>query len=77
LPPHQPAEFLGDKTYVTVILRLLLGRHGQLEHGEVVDIDGTSQGRFKGWRGLTSTLRRWAASQHAEVNADPPTAEGD
>jgi hypothetical protein len=57
--------------YVTVILRLLLGRQGRLEHGEVVDVDGTLRGRFNNWRGLTSTLRGWLASRERKGPAEP------
>jgi hypothetical protein len=64
-------ELLADKLYVTVILRLLLGHKGRLEQGEVVDLDGNSQGRFKDWNGLTRTLRSWIASR--EQNHRDPT----
>jgi hypothetical protein len=56
---------------VTVILRLLLGRHGRLEHGEVVDVDGVPRARFKDWRGLTSALRDWLASREPSGPAEP------
>ncbi len=54
---------LADRSYVTVILRLLLGRQGGLEQGEVVDIDGNSHGRFKDWNGLTRALRAWLSTR--------------
>jgi hypothetical protein len=44
--------------YVTVIVRLLVDRAGHLDHGEVVDAQGTVRGRFKDWSGLVSAVRR-------------------
>jgi hypothetical protein len=64
-PPRH--DVLADKPYVTVILRLLLGHHGRLEHGEVVDVDGNAQGRFKDWNGLTRKLRRWLATREPDA----------
>jgi len=55
-------ERLSDKFQVTVVLRLLLGQRRQLEQGELVDLEGTTRGRFKDWRGLTKALRSWIAS---------------
>ena len=54
---------LSEKRHVTVILRLVLDARGRLEHGEIVEAEGTLRGRFVGWRGLTRTLRAWLASQ--------------
>ena len=61
--PPLPTELLADKLYVSVILRLLLGRSGRLEHGELVDLDGNSQGRFTNFRELTTALRAWIATR--------------
>jgi hypothetical protein len=44
--------------YVTVIVRLLVDRQGHLEHGEVVDAQGTVRGRFDKWSGLVPAVRR-------------------
>ena len=73
LPPVR-GDLLADKRYVTVFLRLLLGRHGRLEHGELVDLDGVSHGRFTNFRELTSTLRAWIATR--ERQGPPQPEEG-
>jgi hypothetical protein len=44
--------------YVTLVVRLLVDRSGRLDHGEVVDTQGTVRGRFKDWSGLLSAVRR-------------------
>ena len=51
-------EALGEGSYVTVIVRLLVDRQGYLDHGEVVDTQGTVRGRFKDWTGLLPVMRR-------------------
>jgi hypothetical protein len=52
-----------DKRQVTLILRLVLDAHGRLQHGEALDTQARSQGRFVGWCGLTRTVREWLACQ--------------
>ena len=59
VPPPPTESELADKRLVTAILRLVLDRHGRLLHGEVVDVQSRSHGRFIGWRGLTQALRTW------------------
>ena len=55
-----PAEnHLADRRYVSVVLRLVLDRHGQMIHGEVVGDATTRPTRFSGWRGLTRALQAW------------------
>ena len=63
-------DFLADKLYVTVILRLLVGRQGRLAQGDVVDVDGQVHGHFKDWNGLTRVVRAWLASRD-EHSGDP------
>jgi len=48
---------------MTLVLRLVLGRRERLVHGEVVDVDGISQGRFAGWRELIRLVRSYLTSQ--------------
>ena len=43
MPASPPDDRLANQRYVTVILRLLLDRHGQLVRGEV---GGTEDGRW-------------------------------
>lgn len=57
-----PPEGLQDKRYITLILRLLIDKHGGLVHGEVADMDGTAGPRFAGWRALTPAVQEWLVS---------------
>jgi hypothetical protein len=41
------------------MIRLLIDRSGCVQSGELVDLDGRSQGQFTGWDGLTTRLRDW------------------
>lgn len=56
LPSEGP---LPDRRYVTVVLRFVLDRGGRIDHGEIVDVDGTVHSRFSGWHGLVRALRTW------------------
>jgi len=49
-------ETLGDNRNLTVLLRLVIDPAGQLVHGELVDLDGASRGRFLNWDGLLQLL---------------------
>ena len=55
-----------------VVLRLVLDKHGRLMHGELVDVEGTLQQRFKGRRGLTQAVRTWLAGQELETPPSDP-----
>jgi len=44
---------------MTVVVRLVVDRNGELDHGELVDVDGTIQGRFKHWSSVLTQLRAW------------------
>jgi hypothetical protein len=61
-PTTSHIDRLADKHYVTVIVRLRIDRRERLVHGEVVDTEGNSQGRFAGWRELTHTVRKYLMS---------------
>lgn len=53
-----PAEGdLGGKSYLTVVVRLLADEHGRLIHGEVADLQGTSQQRFADWEGMVHAVQ--------------------
>ena len=70
-----PAEnHLADRRYVSVVLRLVLDRHGQMIHGEVVGDATTRPARFSGWRGLTRAVQVWLAGQEQHDPDTPPTA---
>jgi hypothetical protein len=71
--PHLPAaEKLALNRQVTVVLRLLIDRRGQLLHGELVDDDGKPWRRFAGWRELTGTIREWLARRTLETSSLEP-----
>lgn len=57
-----PSEGLQEKRYVTVILRLLLDKHGELVHGEVADMDGRVGPRFGSWDTLAAAVDSWLAA---------------
>jgi hypothetical protein len=63
-------ERLDAKRYVLVILRPLLRRHGELDHGELVDLDGSVQGRFRRWSGVSVAVSNWATRRDAEPSSD-------
>jgi hypothetical protein len=60
-PPRAPDEF-DDKLLVTVILRLVLERTGELDHGEVVDVGGNVHGRFNRWSAAMRLVRAWTSA---------------
>jgi hypothetical protein len=49
-------ETLGDHRNLTVMLRLVIDPAGHLVHGELVDLDGVSCGRFLNWDTLLQLL---------------------
>lgn len=59
-------ETLADRRQVTVLLRLVLDRQGELVYGQVVDVRGVTQGRFIEWRLLTRLVRGCLASEEQE-----------
>ncbi len=71
LSTHSHSNHLSDKHQVTVVIRLVLDRHGKLMHGELVDVKTKSQGRFANWTGLVRTLREWLASQSLSDTSRP------
>lgn len=48
---------LGEKSYLTVVLRLLLDEDGALVHGEVADLQGTPRERFADWDGMIRAVQ--------------------
>jgi hypothetical protein len=71
-PPGE--NHLADRRYVSVVLRLVLDRHGQMIHGEVVGDATTLPARFSGWRGLTRAVQAWLARNEQHDPDAPPTA---
>jgi hypothetical protein len=48
-----------------VVVRLVLDAEWGLRHGELVDVDETSRGRFAGWDDLTPAIRRFVAEERS------------
>jgi len=51
-----------ESHHVTVMLRLLLDKSGELVHGEVVDLQGQVFARFADWQAAIRVVRAWPAS---------------
>jgi hypothetical protein len=62
----QEDELAGSRQ-VVLILRLVLDRQALLHHGELVDTESVSQGRFVNQAGLADTLRHWFEEQRQRV----------
>ena len=50
---------LSGSRQVILILRLVLDRQARLQHGELVDAESVSQGRFVSLTGMTDVLTGW------------------
>ncbi len=53
-----------DRRLVTLLLRLLLDREGEVVQGEVVSVRGESIGRFRRWREATRVIQTWAQREY-------------
>ena len=56
MSPPASGEQLADLRNVTVLLRLVVDPTGKLVHGELVNLDGESRGRFLSWDRLLELL---------------------
>jgi hypothetical protein len=63
-------ELQGSRQLV-VVVRLVLDAGWRLVHGELVDVDQRSRGRFAGWAELTPVLKRYVDE---ELRIDRSTA---
>ncbi len=54
---------LGASRQLIVVVRLLLDEDWALQHGELVDMNERSRGRFAGWDDLTPAIRRFVADE--------------
>ena len=57
---------------MSVVLRLVLDRHGQMIHGEVVGDANARAARFSGWRGLTRAVQAWLTRHPQDGASDEP-----
>lgn len=56
LQPIIGNNHLADTSYTTIIVRVVLNDHGQIIHGELVDVESPQAKRFKNWSGLIRAL---------------------
>jgi len=63
LQPTIGDEELQGSRQLVVVVRLVLDAGWRLVHGELVDVDQRSRGRFAGWTELTPALRRYVDEQ--------------
>ncbi len=54
----EDVDSLADKHNVSLVLRLVLDRSGELQQGELVATTGTTSGRFDTWESMTPMVRR-------------------
>lgn len=57
-----PDELHGSRQLI-VVVRLLFGADWELRHGELVDVEETSRGRFAGWDELVPTVRAFVTEE--------------
>jgi hypothetical protein len=57
-------ETLADKNNTVVVLRLVTAHDGHLLHGELLDAQGETRGRFTDWPGLVHHLERFLTNSH-------------
>ena len=62
---------LYDRRQVIVILRLVVDNRGRLSHGEAVDLEGVTFGRFTDWRRISPIVRAWVQRQAADGQSNP------
>ena len=70
MPTSPVSNHLADVHYVTAVVRLATNGRGQLLHGEVVDLQAQSIGRFVEWARLTQILRTWLRNQAQDIPSD-------
>jgi hypothetical protein len=65
VPRPSPDDELTNYRQVVLIIRLVLDRHAQLRHGELLDAAATSQGRFVTLTEMGEAVSRWLRAQRA------------
>ncbi|MDQ4077842.1 MAG: hypothetical protein M3220_16540 [Chloroflexota bacterium] len=70
MPNPTDVEYLADKQYLFMVVRLLMDKH-RLVHGEVVDGTGLARRHFVEWDGLLPAIEEWLASEVLGPDAAP------
>lgn len=68
--PTSEADDLSDSRQVVLVLRLVLDQRALLRHGELLDAEGTGQGRFATVTGMTDLVRQWLENQQPDGLTD-------
>jgi hypothetical protein len=69
--PASAADDLSGSRPAVLVLRLMLDQRACLRHGELLDAEGTGQGRFVDVTELTALVRRWLEGQQPDGLSDP------
>jgi hypothetical protein len=70
VPVLDQEDDLADSRQVVLILRLVLNRQARLHHGELVDTNSVSHGKFVSLTGLTDIVTRWFERHDRDEAAD-------
>ena len=54
---------LVNQLQITLILRLTVNQQRQMQHGEVVDLNGEVIGRFTEWSQLLAVVQTWLVNR--------------
>lgn len=54
---------LADQFQTVLILRLTVNQQRQMQHGEVVDLNGEVIGRFTEWSQLLAVVQTWLVNR--------------
>ena len=60
---------LRSSRQLIVVVRLLFGSDWELRHGELVDVEETSRGRFADWDELVPTIRAFVTEERENSTA--------
>jgi hypothetical protein len=53
------SDMLSEKQQVTIILHMLMDEQGKLVHGDLLNVNGESSGRFSSWEEVIGVLHEW------------------
>jgi hypothetical protein len=62
---------LDERRDLAVIVRMVVDERSQLVHGELVDLEGKSHGRFTEWDDLIRLMRSWLDELDRDAPATP------
>lgn len=71
MPDDAENNNLGDKRYVTLVVRLLVNKEGIVDHGSLVDLNEDLVGRFRRLEEITDVIYHWL---HTQIRPNLPDA---